>query len=160
MFNQELTIKATKVLQNLRQNNSKLTCAESCTGGLLSALFTSISGASDVFDRGFVTYSNDAKNEMLNVDIEILEEFGAVSEEVAIGMAIGALKNSQANIAVAITGIAGPKSDDTKKPVGLVYVAIAARDEEVRVQKFNFAGDDRDQVRLSTISATLEMLSS
>ena len=158
MFDSNLSKKAENILQKLRQNNLKLTCAESCTGGLLSALFTSISGSSDVFDRAFITYSNQAKNQMLGVNEKTLEKFGAVSKEAAEEMAIGALKNSAANIAISITGIAGPKTDDTQKPVGLVYIGFAAKNsEEVKVKKFNFSGD-RNQVRFSTISYALELM--
>jgi len=155
-FNSTIKSSATKILELLRTKNLKLTCAESCTGGLLSALFTSISGSSDVFERGFVTYSNQSKIEMLGVKEKTLKDFGAVSEEVAKEMALGALKNSKADIAVAITGIAGPKSDDTEKPVGLVYIAVATK-EKIQVRKFNFSGD-RDEVRLASVLEALNFL--
>ncbi len=147
---------AVEILEKLRAKKIKITCAESCTGGLVSALFTNIAGSSDVFERGFVVYSNQSKIEMLGVKEETIKNFGAVSEEVAKEMVLGALKNSKANIAIAITGIAGPKSDDTKKPVGLVYISIATK-EKIRVQKFNFSGD-RNQVRKASVAATLEMI--
>lgn len=146
---------ATEILQKLREKNLKLATAESCTGGLVSALFTSIAGSSDVFERGFVTYSNEAKIEMLGVKEKTLENCGAVSEEVAKEMSLGALKNSKADIAISITGIAGPKSDDTKKPVGLVYISVATT-EKTLARKFNFSGD-RDEVRKASMIAALEI---
>lgn len=155
-FEKELSVSAEKILQNLREKKLKIAVSESCTGGLLAALFTSVAGSSDVFERGFVTYSNDAKIEMLGVTKESLKNFGAVSEEVAREMAEGALKNSKADFAIAITGIAGPQSDDTKKPVGLVYIAYATK-EEVQVRKFNFPGT-RDEVRDSTIANAINLL--
>jgi len=154
-FAPDLLIQAEEILQKLREKKLKITTAESCTGGLLAALFTSISGASEVFERGFITYSNQAKIDMLGVKKESLKNFGAVSEEVAKEMAQGALKNSKVDIAIAITGIAGPKSDDTKKPVGLVYIALATK-EKTAVQKFNFSGN-RDKVRKASIKAALSL---
>ncbi len=171
LFTSTLTSSAKTILENLRDKNLKLTTAESCTGGLVSALFTSVAGSSDVFERGFVTYSNEAKIEMLGVKKETLEEFGAVSFDVAREMSIGAIKNSKANIAIAITGIAGPNSDNTKKEVGLVYIAITSQSPIVtpshdgvhlpeiktQVRKFNFSGD-RDEVRKASVIAALEIL--
>ena len=153
-FASNLISLATEILQKSATKNLKITTAESCTGGLLSALFTEISGASKVFERGFVTYSNEAKIQMLGVKKETLENFGAVSKEVAGEMAQGALKNSSADVAIAITGVAGPNGGSAEKPVGLVYIAL-----NERVQKFNFGGD-RSEVRKSAIIAALEMLES
>lgn len=155
-FMSNLAIQAKKILQNFEQKNFKLVTAESCTGGLLSALFTEISGSSKVFDRGFVTYSNDAKIQMIEVKKETLEKFGAVSEEVAKEMALGALKNSAADIAISITGIAGPDGGSAEKPVGLVYIACAKKNQ-ITIRKFNFSGD-RSEVRKSALIAALEML--
>ena len=155
-FNSAMIAQAGKILQKLREKNLKISTAESCTGGLVSALFTSVPGSSDVFERGFVTYSNEAKIEMLGVNAEVIKNFGAVSAEVAKEMAAGALKNSKADIAIAITGIAGPQSDDTKKPVGLVFIAVATK-EKIIVRKFNFSGD-RNEVRKASIIAALEMI--
>ena len=152
-FDQLLLSQTEEILQNLRAKKLKIATAESCTGGLLAALFTSISGSSEIFERGFITYSNCAKIEMLGVREETLKNFGAVSEEVAKEMAQGALKKSKSDIAIAITGIADPKSDDTKKPVGLVYIAFATK-EKIAAQKFNFSGN-RDEVRLASIKAAL-----
>jgi nicotinamide-nucleotide amidase len=151
-FNSSLQNQAKKILQNLEEKNLKLVAAESCTGGLLSALFTEIPGSSKAFDRGFVTYSNAAKIEMLGVKKQTLEKFGAVSKEVAQEMSNGAIKNSQAQISIAITGIAGPEGGSAEKPLGLVYIAV-----NDLVRKFNFSGD-RSEVRKSSIIAALQML--
>jgi len=148
--------KFAKTFAKLRQKNIELVCAESCTGGLLSAFITSISGASDIFERGFVTYSNQSKIDLLGVKKSSLEKFGAVSAQVAREMAAGALKNSGADIAIAISGIAGPKSDDTKKPVGLVYIALAVKNK-IEVKEFNFSGS-RSQIRKSSVSAAIDLI--
>jgi nicotinamide-nucleotide amidase len=155
-FDSSLTLQVTKILEKLRVKKLKIATAESCTGGLLSALFTSIAGASNVFERGFITYSNEAKIEMLGVKKSSLEKFGAVSAQVAREMAAGALKNSGADIAIAITGIAGPKSDDTKKPVGLVYIALAVKNK-IEVKEFNFSGS-RGQIRESSVAAAIDLV--
>ncbi len=157
-FNAHLINKTSQIVEELKGQNKKIAFAESCTGGLLSGLFTEISGASDVLDRSFVTYSNKAKVEMLGVDQDSLEKHGAVSEIIAKQMANGALKNSDADLAVSITGIAGPGGGSKEKPVGLVYIGLAKKDGFSRVRKFNFAGD-RSQVRVSVLKAVLEILS-
>jgi len=154
-FSSTLIEQAQKILNNFEQKNLKICTAESCTGGLLSALFTEISGSSQTFDRGFVTYSNESKTEMLGVKKESLEKFGAVSEEVAKEMAEGAIRNSKANIAIAITGIAGPKGGSIEKPIGLVFIAKCF-DGKTSVRKFYFSGN-RNEVRKSTIIAALQM---
>ncbi len=137
----------------------KCASVESCTGGLLSALLTSVAGASHVFDRGFVTYSNDAKSELVSVTRETLDEFGAVSMQAALEMASGGLANSQANACVAITGIAGPGGGDEQKPVGLVYIAVANDFEEGAFgEEFFFDETSRDGVRNEAVKAALEML--
>jgi nicotinamide-nucleotide amidase len=122
MFHEDL---AEKVLQKARGLRLKIATAESCTGGLVAAALTSIAGSSDVFERGFVTYSNEAKAEMLGVDPALTEKHGAVSKEVALAMAEGALKYSRASLSVAVTGIAGPDGGSAEKPVGLVHFAAA-----------------------------------
>ena len=114
---------ARSVLQRARSRGLKIATAESCTGGLVAAALTEIAGSSDVFDRGFVTYSNDAKHVVLDVPTAILKRYGAVSAETAAAMAQGALRYSLAEIAVAITGIAGPGGGSKQKPVGLVHFA-------------------------------------
>ena len=158
-FTKNLRNQAEKILQQARLCGVKIATAESCTGGLVAALLTEISGSSQVFDRGFITYSNAAKNEMLQVKMELLEKYGAVSAQVAEAMARGAVKNSQADIAVAITGIAGPDGGSAEKPVGLVYIAAfnSKLSPHQRVQKFIFAGE-RNEVRKRAVIAALRML--
>jgi PncC family amidohydrolase len=129
--------------------------AESCTGGMISSAITAVPGSSSVFSYGFVTYGNDAKEKLLNVQHRTIEQYGAVSEETAREMAIGALNSSRADIAVAVTGIAGPTGGTDEKPVGLVYIALATKDR-VEVVKNNFTGD-RSAVRLSATKKALEM---
>ncbi|MBM3579828.1 MAG: CinA family protein [Alphaproteobacteria bacterium] len=151
-MDKNLLLQAQQILALVGKNNLKIATAESCTGGLLSALLTEIPGASKVFERGFITYSNQAKTEMLGVTEELLARFGAVSGEVAKAMAKGALKNSTADVAVAITGIAGPK----EQRAGLVYISVANQ-KDVVVKRFNFSGD-RNAVRMASVEAALEML--
>lgn len=155
-FTQNLLNQAKEILAQAQQKNLKIALAESCTGGLLSALFTEISGSSKVFDRGFITYSNQAKIELLQVKSDLIDKYGAVSSEVAIAMAKGALKNSSADIALSITGIAGPDGGSEDKPVGLVYIAVASPSKTF-IHKFNFCGD-RAEVRKSSIIKALEII--
>ena len=155
----ELPIMANVVLERFREQNFRVATAESCTGGLVSALLTSIPGSSDVFDRAFVTYSNEAKRAMLNVSSENLDNFGAVSAQVAAEMARGAIINSNADVAAAITGIAGPGGGSEDKPVGLVFVAVARRsDEGSFVEEFRFTDMSRDGVRNESSKMAMEML--
>lgn len=155
----DLQKKFTKISKTLKEKNLLLVTAESCSGGLLAALITSISGASNIFERGFVTYSNQSKIELLGVKKSSLEKFGAVSAQVAKEMAAGALNNSRGDIAIAITGIAGPKSDDSKKPVGLVYIACGVKKPKAQivVKKFNFSGTRR-QIRKSSVAAAIDLI--
>ena len=155
-FSAKLITKISAINQKLSQENLKITCAESCTGGLLSGLFTEIDGSSKIFDRGFIVYSNQSKIDLLNVDKKLLEEFGAVSEEVALAMARGALENSQANIAIAITGIAGPTGATLDKKVGTIFVALVAKNFN-QVEKFIF-GNNRNENRNLTLENSLIML--
>lgn len=143
--------------ETLRAQNLKLTTAESCTGGMISAAFTDLSGSSDIFDRGFVTYSNEAKMDMLGVLQATLDAHGAVSEHTAQQMCEGALKNSLADIAIAVTGIAGPSGGTEDKPVGLVYIGIAKKNAETKVFKHIFEGD-RSAVRQQTVESALTHL--
>ena len=128
MIDDPLRAAAKRVLDSFRARGLKVATAESCTGGLVAAALTEIAGSSDVVDCGFVTYSNAAKQAMLGVPEATLKRHGAVSVETAAAMAAGALKNSQADVAVAITGIAGPGGGTAEKPVGLVHFAAASRD--------------------------------
>jgi len=169
IFSQQQLSLATNILQSCWQKNYKLTCAESCTGGLLSALFTEISGSSAVFELGLVTYANQHKIDLLKV--ENLQQEGAVSASTAKQMAINALKLAKADLAIAISGLAGVNkqffidgalSNPTTKSDGLVFIAVAYYDRNqiiVKTEKYNFIGD-RSQVRLSSIDSALQLLQS
>ena len=157
----ELIEAARTVIEANRARGKKIVVAESCTGGLVSAALTEIPGSSDVFQAGFVSYSNDAKMAMLSVSLDVLETFGAVSIAVAWGMAQGALEHSDADTAVAITGIAGPDGGSEKKPVGTVVFARARRgaDPKEIVADLNEFGDlGRGGVRLQAALCALELL--
>ncbi len=135
----------------------RIVTAESCTGGLIAGCLTGIAGSSAVFERGFVTYSNQAKTEILGVPAELIAEHGAVSEPVARAMAAGALENSRAELAIAVTGIAGPGGGSRTRPVGLVHFAAASADAGAVHIREVFAGD-REEVRLATVRRALDML--
>jgi nicotinamide-nucleotide amidase len=158
MIDDELTALAQSTLAACRARNLMIATAESCTGGLASAALTAIAGSSDVFERGFVTYSNEAKQEMIGVPGEIIARFGAVSEECARAMAEGALRHSRADIAVSITGIAGPGGGTPQKPVGLVWIACAMKAATTQAQRLNLADRDRAQIRHSATISALEMI--
>ncbi len=147
---------AGQIVNIAKEKKLTIATAESCTGGMISSALTEIPDSSSIFGYGFVTYENKAKEKLLGVKHITLEKYGAVSEETAKEMALGALKNSNANIAVAVTGIAGPAGGSTEKPVGLVYIAVA-RDDGVKVIKNNFQGD-REAVRLATTKKALELV--
>ncbi len=142
--------------EGLRARSWRLTTAESCTGGLVAALCTSVAGSSDWFERGFVTYSNAAKTELLGVDATLIAAHGAVSEPVVRAMAQGALAHSAADLAIAVTGIAGPTGATPGKPVGLVWLGLAWRGE-TRAEQRVFAGD-RTAVRSATVQWGLDRL--
>ena len=142
----------------LRSRAWRIATAESCTGGLIAAACTSVAGSSDWFERGFVTYSDEAKDEMLQVGGPLLANFGAVSAEAAAAMALGALANSRANLSVAVTGIAGPGGATPGKPVGTVWLAIARRgNHAAHVQRLHLEGD-RAAVRGQTVAQALAAL--
>ena len=145
------------VLDACRAAGLKLATAESCTGGLIAATLTEIAGSSDVFDRGFVTYSNAAKTELLKVSAKLIAKVGAVSEEVARAMATGALSRSDADIAVAVTGIAGPGGATPQKPVGLVHLACARRRGPSIHVRHVFSGD-RAAVRSAAVEIALALI--
>lgn len=147
------------LLDGYRQRGLKIATAESCTGGMIAAALTEIAGSSDVFERGWVTYSNEAKTECLGVAAETLATHGAVSAETAEAMAKGALGRARAQIAVSVTGIAGPGGGSADKPVGLVYVGLARKDGWVQVERCEFAGD-RAAVRRQTVERALTHLAS
>ncbi len=154
----ELLAQARALLDLCRTKKLTIATAESCTGGLVVATLTEIPGSSDVVERGFVTYSNAAKEEMLGVPAATLERFGAVSRETAEAMAEGALAHAPADLAVAITGIAGPGGGTPGKPVGLVHFAVAARDGRLLHQECKFGDIGRAQVRLVSVRQALSML--
>ncbi len=152
---------AQQVVKLLKEKNLKVAFAESCTGGLVSKLITDVSGSSSVFDGGVVSYSNEVKASVLGVEKEMLETYGAVSRPVAVEMAEGVRKLIKSDIGIGITGIAGPESDSTNKPVGLVYVAISC-ESGVKAIKLNsdFHGDNvREQNRQASALAALDLVS-
>jgi len=132
--------------------------AESCTGGLIAGALTDVPGASAVVERGFVTYSNEAKVEMLGVPMKTIERYGAVSGPVARAMARGALKNSRADVAVSVTGIAGPSGGTDRKPVGLVWFGLAQANGVARVERRVFAAGSRDFVRTKATETALHLM--
>jgi nicotinamide-nucleotide amidase len=149
---------AKRVLNLCRARGLLVATAESCTGGLVAAALTEIAGSSDVVDRGFVTYSDDAKRAMLGVPAMTLKRYGAVSAQTAKAMAAGALKNSRADLAVSITGIAGPGGGSRQKPVGLVYFAAASRDGRRIARKRLYGKIGRRRVRQRSVAEALALL--
>ena len=141
----------------LRERHLKLATAESCTGGLIAAAITSLAGSSDIFDRGFVTYSNDSKMDMLGVSSNVLNNYGAVSKQCADLMVLGALDKSDADIAVSVTGIAGPSGGSEDKPVGLVYIAVCVKGKEPIITENHFTGS-RDEIRQASVVKALSLL--
>ncbi len=155
LFPQHLMQLAEAILAEARKKKLKLVSAESCTGGLIMACLTEVPGSSDVVDRGYISYSYDSKIVELGVDKELLEKTGAVSGEVALQMADGALKASQAHIAVSATGIAGPGGATESKPVGLVYIGVANGKTGKSYSLKNLFGGDRSAVRIATVETAL-----
>jgi nicotinamide-nucleotide amidase len=153
----DLSTRATEILDLYRSENMMIATAESCTGGLITACLTEIAGSSAVVERGFVTYSNEAKNEAIGVDMALIEAHGAVSGEVVQAMASGALAHSRADAAVAVTGIAGPGGGTADKPVGLVYIGGARLGQPPLVERHIFKGD-RSTVRHDTVLAAFAVL--
>ena len=147
---------AAGIIDELRRRGLTVATAESCTGGMLAAALTDVPGASDVFGWGLVTYSNEAKAQLLGVSRDTLDEYGAVSPQTAAEMAAGLLKLSGADIALATTGVAGPGGGSAEKPVGLVYIACGDG-ENVEVKRCDFSGD-RERIRRQTVTETLSML--
>lgn len=158
MIEEEIDEAARRVLDDCRKRRLKIVTAESCTGGLVAAALTEIPGSSDVVDRGFVTYSNRAKQTVLSVPAATLAAHGAVSRETADAMVHGALANSDADVAVAITGIAGPAGGAADKPVGLVHFAAAARDGRCVYREKHFGEIGRRNVRLKSVVEALALL--
>ncbi len=158
MFPTDVLDDAKRLIDSLRAKNRTLTAAESCTGGLVAAAITAVPGSSDVFFGGFVTYSNDAKAQMIGVDPGLITHHGAVSEAVAHAMADGALRTTGADLAVSITGIAGPGGGSPEKPVGLVYIGIASVFDAPTVERHMFGEAGRHEVRLASLRAALRLL--
>ena len=158
MFSDELMMTARLLLADCEGRRLRIVTAESCTGGLLATLLTEIPGSSAVVERGFVTYSNRAKQEMLGVPGDLIADMGAVSEPVARAMAEGALRESHAHIAVAITGVAGPGGGTALRPVGLVHIAAARENRSILHEACRFGDVGRAQVRMQSIEKALDLL--
>lgn len=157
MFDDQMLNLARLTLDEARQRRLKIATAESCTGGMIAGLLTEIAGSSDVVERGFIVYSNRAKEEMLGVPGDLIADAGAVSEPVARLMAEGALEESRANLAIAVTGIAGPGGGTPMKPVGLVHIAVARENKPIFHQAMRFGDVGRSEVRRLTVVEALEM---
>jgi nicotinamide-nucleotide amidase len=157
MFDRDLLARAEALLAAARARGLKVATAESCTGGLIAGALTAIAGSSDVIERGFVTYSNAAKSEDLGVPAALIASHGAVSEAVARAMAEGALTRSQADLAIACTGIAGPGGGRPGKPVGRVHIAVARRGGPTRHEQKDYGAIGRAEVRLATVRDALAM---
>ena len=155
----ELSLISRSLLSNLKRKGERLCCAESCTGGMISAVLTDIPGSSSIFSRGYITYSNQAKIDMLGVKSETLELFGSVSGQTVSEMASGALtaSNNEADFAIAVSGIAGPEGGSEEKPVGLVYICILKKGEVGKINRYIFNGD-RQSIRIQTAQKALENL--
>lgn len=158
LFPLEITLLAQLVLDECRQRHVRVVTAESCTGGLVAAALTDIAGASDVLERGFVTYSNRAKQSLLGVPGDLIADMGAVSEPVARMMAEGALVASDAHIAVSVTGVAGPGGGTALKPVGLVHFATARSNGPIVHRREIFGDLGRDSIRLESVRVALELI--
>ncbi len=158
MFSADLIARATALVARYREAALMAATAESCTGGLVAGLLTEIPGASDMLERGFVVYSNAAKQELLGVPAETLVTQGAVSAETAVAMAEGALRASRAEVAVSVTGIAGPDGGTAEKPVGLVHFACARRGKPTVAREQRFGAIGRQEVRLASVRIALDLL--
>jgi nicotinamide-nucleotide amidase len=158
MFDEAILLAVHRVLELCRSQGLRVATAESCTGGLVVGALTEIAGSSDVVERGFVTYSNEAKLEMLEVPRELIERHGAVSEAVVRAMVEGALARSRADLAVAVTGIAGPLGGSAEKPVGLVHFSCASSKGAVRHEAHRFGDIGRSEIRRRSVLAALAML--
>jgi nicotinamide-nucleotide amidase len=157
VFDPETLALAEAVVAQCRTRNWRLATAESCTGGLVAAALTAVAGSSDVVERSFVAYSNDAKTELLGVSAETIAAHGAVSSETTAAMARGTIVRAPVDLAVAITGVAGPGGGTPQKPVGLVYLGVAKKDGTTRVERRIFPGD-RAEIRNAALALALELL--
>lgn len=158
LFPPDIEETATKIIADFAAKGLMVVTAESCTGGLIAGALTEIAGSSAVVDRGLVTYTNAAKADILGVSTDTLKNFGAVSRETALEMAAGALKASQAQVSVAVTGIAGPGGGSEAKPVGLVHLAAGNRQGKVLHREMRYGDIGRSGVRLATLRTAFEML--
>jgi len=154
----EVTERVGALLALCKQKNIMVATAESCTGGLIAGTLTEVSGSSDMLDRGFVTYSNEAKTDLLGVSPDMLDRYGAVSSEVAAAMAEGALSRANADLTIAVTGIAGPEGGTDLKPVGLVWFGCAAIWAPTFVQKIVFPDEGRAFIRQAAVMTAIEIL--
>jgi nicotinamide-nucleotide amidase len=158
LLGRDLEKKAEQIVRLYSERGLKIVTAESCTGGLVAGCLTAIAGSSAVLERGFVTYSNEAKIELLSVPAELIATLGAVSAETAAAMAHGALAHSRADIAVSVTGIAGPGGGSPEKPVGLVHFACAVRDEKPKLLQKRFGEIGRTGIRQKSVEVALDLL--
>jgi nicotinamide-nucleotide amidase len=158
LYPADIEAQAAEIIAVYRDRGWMIATAESCTGGLIAGALTEIAGSSAVVDRGFVTYTNQAKMDLIGVSAATLDTFGAVSKETALQMAHGALMRSGAEVAVAVTGIAGPGGGSAEKPVGLVHLALKTRSGLIDHREMRYGEIGRDQVRLGTVRTALEML--
>ena len=158
LFPSDIEDEARRIIADFSARGLMVSTAESCTGGLIAAALTEISGSSAVVDRGFVTYTNEAKMDLLGVKAGTLAAFGAVSAETALQMAQGALFRSRATLAVAVTGIAGPGGGSADKPVGLVYLAARIRSGVILHREMHYGDIGRTEIRLATVRTAFEML--
>ncbi|WP_077961417.1 CinA family protein [Ensifer adhaerens] len=158
MWPADIEVKAGEIIAQFTAHGLKVATAESCTGGLIAGALTEVSGSSAVVDRGFVTYSNEAKVAMLGVETTTLVAHGAVSRQTAIEMARGAVSHSAADFAVAVTGIAGPSGGSVEKPVGLVHLAAAGRNGAMLHREMRYGDIGRGKIRLATIRTALDLL--
>ncbi len=156
MFSKTLIVKARRLLTLCGEQGIMLATAESCTGGFIAALLTEVPGSSAVFERGFVTYSNAAKQSSLGVSEAAIKRHGAVSKQVAMAMAEGAIKHSKAQLSIAVTGVAGPAGGTKIKPVGLVYIAVSLRKHGTVVEECRFKGS-RSTIRSAAVAKSLEL---
>jgi nicotinamide-nucleotide amidase len=159
MFSSDLIDLAASILIKARKAGLKIATAESCTGGLVSACLTEIPGSSDVVERGFIVYSNEAKTDLLGVPAEMIEAHGAVSSDVARALVEGAIATSRAQLAVSITGIAGPGGGTPEKPVGRVYFGSMRAGSKALVERHDFGDIGRETVRLASVKVALRLLS-
>jgi nicotinamide-nucleotide amidase len=154
----DLVKSATRLVELLRERRLRLATAESCTGGLIAAFLTEVPGASDVFECGFITYANSVKSALVGVPEAVIARFGAVSREVATLMAQGALLRAPADVAVAVTGIAGPSGGSAEKPVGLIHIAAALKSGTVRHKECRFGDIGREAIRLKTVAEAFALI--